>query len=525
MQLKKLKKKSFLVVELQPCMATCSIVGVKNNTLSLIASASIKGINPLKAVEQGLQQLSEATKNLPKQVVMLSSEVITGWVDLTVPSNLTEAQTTEMLRWELEGNLEGFGAAPSIENLLFYSAYLDQDQKGKVFEKADEVGFDSLVAARNFGILSAEEITQFETFVSEFPDVNQDYMIACAAPSKLYPTDKTLVSAMPMDYVREWVEFYAPKKMELLATYGLSGLTYAAIDSKVISGKSSVFLDSNTQQIQATYIKASKVVDTVVYPLSPTEISPDLVHDMGMHCSEFIHLGNTLIDFEEISTLIRAENADLNVSEFSLDLSPSLGLVALGAMIGNTSNYPIPELKTVAPPIPFYKKTQLYWTLCAGLFLSFALGYHVHHYLTVSELEGEIKELEIKRETKEIALSENSGDNSEALELIKEQTLLEDELISKRIDLTPKDRADFYSASLQAISLSITDMVDLKYLRIDRQGNITARGHSLSEPDVYTFSADFNKQMFSWELRPQRTDSATDPDTGIHKFTIVPRSD
>jgi hypothetical protein len=524
MQLKKINHKAFLVVELQPGLATCSIASFKNKELTIVAHESVKEMSPIRAVAQGLERLSQSVKKLPKQVVMLSSEVSCGWMDLNIPSNLTESQAVEMLRWELEGNLEGFGSAPSIENLLFYAPYLEPGQKDKIFENAHLEGFDPLVAARNFGILSEEVSNQFESFIGEFPDANQDYMIAWAETSKLYPSDKTLVAAIPMDYVNEWVSFFAEKNISLLVTYGTTGLSYAAIDSKSITGKSIVLLDSNTQQIQASYIKASKLVDTVVYPLTPNELSEELINDIGMHTSEFIHLGNSQIDLEQLRTAVQAQNPELQLTKFELTQAKSLALTALERLLANSHAYPIPELKTVAPPIPFYKNTQLYWSLSLGLSLCFIASFHVMHHRVVSQLEAEIAEIEIKKESREIKISESSGDQSEARELLQEQARLEEEIARKRIDISPRDEAAFYSASLRAISESIAESVDIKSLKIDRRGNIALQGHSLSEPAVYTFSAQFNKRMVDWDLMPQKTELATDPETGVHAFTILPKT-
>jgi hypothetical protein len=146
------------------------------------------------------------------------------------------------------------------------------------------------------------------------------------------------------------------------------------------------------------------------------------------------------------------------------------------------------------------------------------------HHRVVRQLESEIAKIELKKETREIKISESSGDQSEARALLQEQTRLEEEIAHKRVDISPRDEAAFYSASLRAISESIAESVDIKSLKIDRRGNIALQGHSLSEPAVYTFSAQFNKLMVDWKLTPQKTELATDTETGVHAFTIQPKT-
>ena len=266
---------------------------------------------------------------------MLSSEVSCGWMDLNIPSNLTESQAVEMLRWELEGNLEGFGSA-QYRKPTFYAPYLEPGQKIKSLKTPIwKALIRSLLPVT--GVLSEEVSNQFESFIGEFPDANQT-TIAWAETSKLYPSDKTLVAAIPMDYVNEWVSFFAEKNISLLATYGTTGISYAAIDSKSITGKSIVLLDSNTQQIQASYIKASKLVDTVVYPLTPNELSDELIHDIGMHTAEFIHLGNSQIDLEQLGTAVQAHNPGIQLTEFELTQGKSLALTALERLLSFTNN-------------------------------------------------------------------------------------------------------------------------------------------------------------------------------------------
>lgn len=523
MQLKKLNKKAFLVVELQPGFVVCSLVNYQKGELTVRASTSVKEISPIKAVEKGLQQLAESIKVLPRQVVMLSSEVISGWMELIIPQNLTESQTIEMLRWELEGNLEGFGTPPSLANLLFHSAYLTQQQKDKIFQTSESENFDPMAAARNYGILSGEEISQFESFVSEYPDANQDYIIAWAASSKMYPNDKRLISVMPKDYANEWIDFFSTHKINLLATYGLTLLDYARIDSKTISGKSIVLLKRDSQYIYATYIKASKIIDSMIYPLSRTELSSELINDIAMHASEYVHFGNTKFSTAQLQAVLAQQNPKLIITELSLNSSPTAPLAALAGLLNDSLQYPIPELKTAAPALAFYKNSKVYWTTVVVLFLLYSIGFHTKHQLKIRQLEEDIQLAAVKTDTKQFALSEHSDSAIKAEQLMKEKKQIEQQIEQSRVLITKKDRPIFYSESLRAISQSIGTSVDLEKLSINNLGDVSISGNSLTEADVYKFSAQFNKKMISWKLRTQNTELMTDPNTGIHTFSIIPK--
>ena len=522
MHINKLLNKSFLIVELLPGQVTCTIACCKDGQLKTLVSETTKSVGALDAVTEAIDRLARYVKKLPKYAVMLSSEVSCGWINLQIPDSLNDNEVRELLRWELESQLDGFGSAPKIENLLFYSSYLDAAQKDKIFTKAKEAGISPLAAARSLNFLTPDEISQLEIFVGEYPDCSSEYLTAWVPSHKLYPNDQSLVAAMPMDYADEWINFFDKRGISLQATYGINGLTLAAIDAKVVSGKSTVILDCNMLHLQATYIKGSRIVDTGIYQLKPKEIPKELIHDIIFHRTEHIHLGNSQINFDEIDSLVNKAEPELYLRAIEIAQESSLAQIALGRIICESNIYPVPQLKTAAPPVPFYKNPSLYWSLSIVTAACFVFGFFWNNHQQFIKISNEIEIINAKKASfKRVEV--HPDDPLEIESLLTEQLKIEELLARKEARVDPRFLASYYVSTLQATSQSMSDAIDIVYLNIDSVGKVSFSGYSVAEADVYSFSARFKESMLQWKLIPQETVLFADSKAGIHGFTIKPK--
>ena len=121
------KEKRLLLVEIGFFEAKVTLLARKKDCLELLDQVSAKQINLADALDHCLQQLKLRNKKLPKSTVIVSREAVAGWLNLSIPSNLTESQIREMLRWELDCNLGAFASAPAVNDLLRVSGYLDSE--------------------------------------------------------------------------------------------------------------------------------------------------------------------------------------------------------------------------------------------------------------------------------------------------------------------------------------------------------------------------------------------------------------
>ena len=519
------KEKRLLLVEIGFFEAKVSLLARKKDRLELLDEAAAKQINLADALDHCLQQLKQRNKRLPKSTVIVSREVVAGWLNLSIPSNLTDSQIREMLRWELDGNFDSFASAPAVNDLLRVSGYLDSEAKAQLLGKDQSGAGDLLQSALQHGILCSEEIEGMRACLDDWPRSSEDYTLAWVSGQQRLPSDYVLVSALPERFAGEWIDYFKERKFRLLGTLAAPLLSYAVVQPKLIAAHSHAMVESDLHQIYGSYFTGGNLVDPASYSLVDDGIPEDLIEDLIIHEVQTVTLIDTNFGIEELNIKLTEAGYTGEVRIIDPELEGrTLPVVALEAIMRGSAQIPVPELVTKTQLTPLYHQPSPYWLVAGFLGIIFCLFFSMNRSNTAQALESELEIITAKLDSVEVARKERAFELKRSKELSVDTRAAEQALSVAQISVGQHDTAAFYLGILEGLSVSLRDEVSLKHMSIDNRARVAMSGLSFTDHAVREVLKGFYQEVSPWAIIPQVTEIRANNGTGApFTFSVIPK--
>lgn len=520
--------KQFLLIQVGYLEVEVSLLLRKAQRLEVLDTMHARKVHPYDAVRDCLEQLKSRHKKWPTQVILVTREAVSGWLNLSIPSNVGSDQVENMLRWELEGNLDSFASEPTPLDLLKFSRYLDADSMSALLELKNTTGNHGLMnAAIEGGILQREEAEAIEGYLEDWPNASEEYVIAWSESTMRYPREHALVSALPQRFADEWVQFFTEQKLFLLGTLAAPLISYAQLDSKLLGKACHVAVEGDLHQVYAGFFNGGNLVETVSYPPAGDCVPAGLVDDLLINDARTISFTSVDFDLESLNRELSAREPgrELVLLDSSEETRPLVVRSLENIMSGDTE-YPLPELKVQSKRVPLYEKTMLYWLVAVCLLAVILTALQWQRTKQVNELNAKKQLIEEKVDAKKITQSNHIAAESEEKTIERERVKLERELYANRISITKHDTVDFYTSLLRSISESLRDEINLEKISVDNEAKIFISGNSLNDQAVHEVLQSFHQQMSDWDLLEQVTEVQQNDGRSVpYSFTIKPRTE
>ena len=522
------KHKRLLLVQVGYLEVEVSLLLRKATKLEVLGTVHARKVHPYDAVRDCLEQLKLRHKKWPTQVILVTREAVSGWLNLSIPSNIGSDQVENMLRWELEGNLDSFASEPTPLDLLKFSRYLDADSKSALLELNNTEGTHGLMsAAVADGILQGEEAEAIEGYLEEWPNASEEYVIAWNEPTMRYPREQVLVSALPQRIADEWVQFFAEEKLFLLGTLAAPLISYAQLDPKQIAKSCHVKIEGDLQQVYADFFNGGNLVEPVSYAPAGGRIPPGLIDDLLINDARTVSFTSVDFDLESLNRELAARDPgrQLVLIDSGGDTRP-LVVRSLESIMSGKAEYPLPELKIQSKRVPLYEKTSLYWLVAVCLLGAVLIGLQWNRIQQLNGLNARKQSIEEKVDAKEIAQRSHIVAEEEAKKIERERIKLERELYTARISITKHDTVDFYTSLLRSISDSLRDEINLEQISVDNEAKLIISGSSLNDQAVHEVLQSFHHEMSDWDLLEQVTEVRQNKVGSVpYSFSIKPKTE
>jgi hypothetical protein len=520
------KHKHLLLVQVGYLEVEVSLLLRKAQRIEVLDTVHARKVHPYDAVRDCLEQLRQRQKQLPRQVILVSREAVSGWLNLSIPANIESDQVEKMLRWELEGNLDSFASEPTSLGLLECSEYLDAASIAALQELQETTGDQGLMgAAVERGILQPEEAEAIEGYLEEWPNASEDYVIAWSEPTMRYPREHVLVSALPQRIADEWVQFFAEEKLFLLGTLAAPLISYAQLDPKRIAKSCHVAIEGDLHQVYADFFNGGNLVEPVSYAPAGGRIPPGLIDDLLINDARTVSFTSVDFDLESLNRELAARDPgrQLVLIDSGDDTRP-LVVRSLESIMSGNAEYPLPELKIQSKRVPLYEKTSLYWLVAVCLLGLVLIGLQWNRTQQLNGLNSRKQSIEEKVDAKEIAQRDHIAAEAEAKKIERERVKLERELYTARISITKHDTVDFYTSLLRSISDSLRDEINLEQISVDNEAKLIISGSSLNDQAVHEVLQSFHQEMSDWDLLEQVTEVRQNKAGSVpYSFSIKPK--
>ena len=133
MKIKPLKSKEILVIETDLLSVRCSIVE-RGETPVVKNIAEVFNFDMEEALSLCLAEFKQSSTKVPKNAVLVTAEAVPAFVKVPLDEKAPHTQTMDMIRWEMNDELEAFSMAPHLEAMLISQGQFSPAIHAKVEE-------------------------------------------------------------------------------------------------------------------------------------------------------------------------------------------------------------------------------------------------------------------------------------------------------------------------------------------------------------------------------------------------------
>lgn len=517
---------------------------VKNtkHTAVIGAVAESSNVDFTRAIAEVLTQLRLHQKHLPRRALLLTPSVISSLVELPVSPlrPRPDGEMQELIRWELEGEMNQQNRRWLIGSMLVERGYLTVTQRDELVTElqvrlsqaasGEVIRFGDL--AVEFDYITRSQLQECFSLQGKLSAVDDELVFGWQAeelPLDTGPTDEALLSAeddresahrwlvsgMSMSLRRRWVGAFALNNIRLDAFYPSLGASYASL-SQYTNEPVQALLEIHQEQLalvcgSATGVRQLRVAERLQGELRADEVStllrdlPDglgsvYVNTQGQPIDELLFTLRGEFDFDY--QVLSLQNADISKPE-ALHGDKLIGLAGVaGHYFKHISQARLSPVSARDKEPAFWQRLMqpqvLKWA-AAGLVATVMSGFMVWMHWNMNLQTNRLSELEATYE-RDITLK------SQYSRIVSEQSLLKQQIVllsaeqqhnQKLLDfivLEKPRRAMALPILMKAISLNAPEGVAL--LAIRRIGkNTEIDAESASQTEGLEFINGLNKQL------------------------------
>ena len=543
------------------------VVYPSGNQLVIEKSAYSNNPDPQSALGEVLAQLGYEGKELPKEAILNSANVIPALLDLPIDdsASLSSPKMLELVRWEMETLMSEQLSQWTIGWLLMGRGYLSETQRDEILHEMT----DGAQISANRGGRAPARFGE-EAIKREF--VTREHLEECLAlQENLFllddaidcswypkPTDSSKntgqkglwsCTAISSAQRREWVNAFDHHKIRLKWLYPIAGVSACSL-----SLNHSPLDGPKTQQaqilceIQSGYIACSRIENQQL-----TQFSHAKCCDHSVTVDEIAALCQSLLSTDindifysgqhpRINELVTALSTSLNrkmipVSELletqcqigsMVSGAPAFNLMHWSSLIGASQHFfdlaatrCAVQLQGKEPPPPLYKQPQIqFYGICALLLLA-ATVTEAYFAFSNSAMKTQIAENEIQI-SKIQRINETTNSKSAAYKdvqlkyekLEQQYKRLKDR--KNNIESVLIKRQQFAESLLPMIANNLPEKIILHKITEENWYQLRIEGWSLTQSAIDDFNAQLSRAAERWHL--YISDSPSEVQTGWQKL-------
>ena len=545
---------------------------VKNTKHTAIVGAVAESsqVDFTRAITDVLNQLKQHQKSLPRRAILLTPSVISSLVELPVsplrPRSDSEMQ--ELIRWELEGEMNQQNKRWLIGSMLVERGYLTVTQRDELVTElqvrlsqsapGEVIRFGDL--AVEFNYITPSQLQECFSLQGKLSAVDDELVFGWQAeelPLDTGPTDESLMSAeddresahrwlvsgMSKSLRRRWVGAFALNNIRLDALYPSVGACYATL-SQYTAEPIQALIEVHQEQLafvcgSVTGVRQLRIVERLQGDLRADEVLP-LLRDLPDGVSTvYLNTQGQLID--ELLFTLRTE-LDYDYQILSLEgigiIKPeTLHADKLAGLTGVAGHHFKHISQARLSPVSARDKEPAFWQrllqpkvmklIAAGLVSSVMVGFMVWMYWNMGQQTDRLAGLEGQYERDMTLKSQYSRIASEQT-LLKQQIdqlatekKLNQKLLYFVVSEKPR-RAVALPVLMKAISLHTPHGVALLAVRrIGKETEIEAE--SASQTEGLEFISGLNKQLepLAFQVKTSRIYQKDDEDNKTRKTSAI----
>ncbi|MEM9385909.1 MAG: hypothetical protein AAGA68_12665 [Pseudomonadota bacterium] len=532
-----------LVLEYDGFRLRASITARNAGAIRLLTHATVAGTVAEEALNTVLTQLRGAGEAIPRDVILLHVSVVTSVIAPPIAdgTDLTTAQTTEMVRWEMEGLYSDVAPTWDIGWLLMGMLYLDADQREEVLTEMDAqrgatAGFQpGGRPSSRFGEIAIDRGYITEAQLDECLQLQERLQLGDAGIRVGWtPLDTTprrwLTTAVDVSTHSQWVELLSRVGKQQKTSLTLHGL-YA------IPGTSCALLnlkqDENAcvLEVHDAYVSVSLLTSEGLTRIATLKASSRRVDAVDIHPAlrDMPVTGCTFVIFVGVAEDSDAIRLDLEGAFPDTPFVPLAGLLADGHSIAGervevVGGAPLEadalpalgaarawfnELPTMTtavagmpPPPAFYRRREGQIAIAVAVALAVPLLTEAYHAFSQSRLRTQLIRLEDQRadvRRLEKASSDARSLDAERQRLQEERRQLD--ALKTLVQSALIERQDFVPSLLPLIANTANSGIVVNMIDEESWNEFRITGYARDQRAADAYYTDLSRQLERFELR------------------------
>lgn len=506
-----------------------AIVHFKGGQPELVATALSTKMNMQKSIEDIVTQFKQQKiKNVPKEAILASAEIVAGRVDIPVNSNKPKpkAQMHELVRWELESYISEIAPMWSVGALLEGYGFITSSQRQNAsveLELSRDQGSKMIRFGEmciQLGYITREQLNEMMALQERLMSI--DGRMDCAwqaqggESSEAEGTDVWLGAGVFRHSRRQWVDAFARNSLKLNSMVPLHGLGALFIDDASQSDYEQVLVEIFKERVVVYRFMGKAVVSVTHHRLDHKD---DIFNTVVAGVSELMRPETESVWLSsvhaDVSELIESLSLNLGVQiksvqeqchPASIDLQVPASFVyqfyALAKLAHGTKCGCVLFIDAQDPKPPLWKNVD-FWRYVLPVFVVVAIGLNeAYMQYSLEKTESRLQEIESEKEDKARLLKQmqaliaQTNKEQEELKTITKEVLRLEKSLGQMV--TMSERNGLVINLMLSLQESINDFVIVdRFIESDEIGR-RGREHGF---ELYGWALNDNSaQLFSREL-------------------------
>jgi len=524
MNVKSIKQKELLVIETDLLSVRCAVVENSNSPSIRIMVEEIS-TDVEEALALCIMRLKNEKIKIPKKAVLITPEAIPALVKVPVDETTPQSESNDMIRWEMNNELEAYTMPPHIEAMMISQGLYNDELKQKIEEHYQTFGGIShppfIDIAMQAGILDEDSREQLEHKQDAWPAITENY--SC---NWIENDAKSQLVAWLDDSRRDfWFEHLQTYNIQLHAIFPAATAALSALPAT--EGKEKLVLLAGTVGLITTItVYKDKIQSIDVSEFSQEILPEELLNSISAVACDKIFISGLCFNRNNISDELRIQLPALSDSIDLSEENQSENLSVIGAVCAlqeNNQTVPSIQLSPLPPPPVFYKRPLAWWMTAAVVAVLFIMTNIVtpHYKLNgiLQNIQVELqkdKERTQQRKTFSFITNELKVSKQKHSKLERELQLLETQIeyLKKYYPENNNYVLDLMNSVVENNSRDLT----LKECAISHAKGIEISGLALTESAIQTFKTHIQAVTSDYEFSVINYDSTLRGEVGAYQF-------